>query len=91
VTVTLTASPRLLRFELLDLSMPVDLSLLRRHLSLQILFLLLPPIKAPPSNPTAAPMPAPPWPGSTRFQSSERAIARIRHHRLFSISLRCKL
>jgi hypothetical protein len=33
----------LLRFELLDLSIcPVDLSLLRRHLLLQILFLLLP-------------------------------------------------
>ena len=35
--------PRLLRFELLDLPIcPVDLSLLRRHLLLQILFLLLP-------------------------------------------------
>jgi hypothetical protein len=35
--------PRLLRFELLDLSIcPVDLSLLRGHLLLQILFLLLP-------------------------------------------------
>ena len=35
--------PRLLRFELLDLPIcPVDLSLLRRHLLLQILVLLLP-------------------------------------------------
>ena len=31
-----------MRFELLDLYLPVDLSLLRRHLPLQILFLLLP-------------------------------------------------
>jgi len=49
MTVTPTADntssvlPRLLRFELLDLSIcPVDVSLLRRHLPLQILFLLLP-------------------------------------------------
>ena len=49
MTVTPTADnaapilPRLLRFELLDLfTCPVDLSLLRRHLPLQILFLLLP-------------------------------------------------
>jgi hypothetical protein len=49
VTVTRTADyaasilPRLLRFELLDLPIcPVDLSLLCRHLLLQILFLLLP-------------------------------------------------
>ena len=35
--------PGLLRFELLDLSIdPLDLSLLLRHLPLQILFLLLP-------------------------------------------------